>query len=82
MTDTIHPPEDAAPDGDAPDDGVLDDGVPDDGLDAQGLHKPFTIVPGQRQIRSFVLRQGRFTEAQQRALSGTFRPRSQESICL
>ncbi len=67
MTDTIHPPEDAAPDGDAPDDGVLDDGVPDDGLDAQGLHKPFTIVPGQRQIRSFVLRQGRFTEAQQRA---------------
>ncbi|MFT4196914.1 MAG: tRNA (guanosine(46)-N7)-methyltransferase TrmB [Pseudoxanthomonas sp.] len=29
--------------------------------------KPFTITPGHREIRSFVLRQGRFTEAQQRA---------------
>ena len=29
--------------------------------------KPFTVVEGQRQIRSFVLRQGRFTPAQQRA---------------
>ena len=62
MTDTIHAPED-----DASDDDSLHDGRPDDGLDAQGLHKPFTITPGQRQIRSFVLRQGRFTEAQQRA---------------
>lgn len=67
MTDTIHPPGDDAPDDGPMDDGMLDDGVPDDALDAQGLHKPFTIVPGQRQIRSFVLRQGRFTEAQQRA---------------
>ena len=62
MTDAIHAPED-----DASDDDSLHDGRPDDGLDAQGLHKPFTITPGQRQIRSFVLRQGRFTEAQQRA---------------
>ena len=32
------------------------------------LHrKPYTADPGQRAIRSFVLRQGRFTEAQQRA---------------
>ncbi|MFC3550899.1 tRNA (guanosine(46)-N7)-methyltransferase TrmB [Lysobacter cavernae] len=29
--------------------------------------KPFTIEAGRRQVRSFVLRQGRFTEAQQRA---------------
>lgn len=29
--------------------------------------KPFTVTQGQRQVRSFVLRQGRFTEAQQRA---------------
>ena len=29
--------------------------------------KPFTVEPGRRRIRSFVLRQGRFTEAQQRA---------------
>ena len=29
--------------------------------------KPFTVIEGQRQIRSFVLRQGRFTPAQQRA---------------
>ena len=29
--------------------------------------KPFTLEPGRRRVRSFVLRQGRFTEAQQRA---------------
>ena len=29
--------------------------------------KPFTITDGVRKVRSFVLRQGRFTEAQQRA---------------
>lgn len=29
--------------------------------------KPFTVTEGQRKVRSFVLRQGRFTEAQQRA---------------
>lgn len=29
--------------------------------------KPFTLTEGQRKVRSFVLRQGRFTEAQQRA---------------
>ncbi len=29
--------------------------------------KPFTVTEGRREIRSFVLRQGRFTEAQQRA---------------
>ena len=29
--------------------------------------KPFTVSEGRREIRSFVLRQGRFTEAQQRA---------------
>lgn len=32
------------------------------------LKKPFTEVPGQRQVRSFVLRQGRLTPGQQRAL--------------
>ena len=36
----------------------------DDGL---ALDKPYTIEAGTRKIRSFVLRQGRFTEAQQRA---------------
>ena len=29
--------------------------------------KPFTATEGQRKVRSFVLRQGRFTDAQQRA---------------
>ena len=29
--------------------------------------KPFTLTEGRREVRSFVLRQGRFTEAQQRA---------------
>ena len=32
-------------------------------------NKPYTATPGRREIRSFVLRQGRFTEAQQRAFS-------------
>ena len=31
--------------------------------------RPYTAIPGRREIRSFVLRQGRFTEAQQRAFS-------------
>lgn len=35
--------------------------------DDDGLLKPFTLTPGVRQVRSFVLRQGRFTPAQQRA---------------
>jgi tRNA (guanine-N7-)-methyltransferase len=35
---------------------------------AKAPAKPFTATEGRRQIRSFVLRQGRFTEAQQRAL--------------
>ena len=34
---------------------------------AKAPPKPFTVVEGRREIRSFVLRQGRFTEAQQRA---------------
>src|SRR3546814_15231693 len=29
--------------------------------------KPFTVEEGRRRVRSFVLRQGRFTPAQQRA---------------
>ena len=37
-------------------------------MDAKSLKKPFTEVPGQRQVRSFVLRQGRLTAGQQRAL--------------
>ena len=58
MSHPVRPPED-----------VLDDGMPDDGagVDAHGLDLPFTVAPGQRRIRSFVLRQGRFTPAQQRA---------------
>ena len=53
MSHPGRPPEDA-----------LDDEV---GVDAHGLDLPFTVEPGQRRIRSFVLRQGRFTPAQQRA---------------
>lgn len=34
---------------------------------AKAPPKPFTVTEGRREIRSFVLRQGRFTEAQQRA---------------
>ncbi len=34
---------------------------------AKAPPKPFTATEGQRKVRSFVLRQGRFTEAQQRA---------------
>ena len=34
---------------------------------AKAPPKPFTAEPGRRQVRSFVLRQGRFTPAQQRA---------------
>ena len=34
---------------------------------AKAPPKPFTVVEGRREVRSFVLRQGRFTEAQQRA---------------
>ena len=34
---------------------------------AKAPAKPFTVTEGRREIRSFVLRQGRFTEAQQRA---------------
>lgn len=32
--------------------------------------KPFTVTDGVRKVRSFVLRQGRFTDAQQRAFDG------------
>ncbi|MGO4777008.1 tRNA (guanosine(46)-N7)-methyltransferase TrmB, partial [Lysobacter sp. 2RAB21] len=34
---------------------------------AKAPPKPFTVEEGRRQVRSFVLRQGRFTPAQQRA---------------
>ena len=34
---------------------------------AKAPAKPFTLTEGRREVRSFVLRQGRFTEAQQRA---------------
>ncbi len=34
---------------------------------AKAPPKPFTVTEGQRKVRSFVLRQGRFTDAQQRA---------------
>lgn len=34
---------------------------------AKAPAKPFTLTPGHREVRSFVLRQGRFTDAQQRA---------------
>ena len=43
----------------------MTDPVSSDG--AKTPPKPFTVEEGRRQIRSFVLRQGRFTEAQQRA---------------
>ena len=34
--------------------------------------KPFTVEPGHRRIRSFVLRQGRFSDAQQRAFADSW----------
>ncbi len=34
-----------------------------------GPSKPFTGAPGRRQVRSFVLRQGRLTQAQERAFA-------------
>ena len=37
-------------------------------MEPKTLKKPFTEVPGQRQVRSFVLRQGRLTQGQERAL--------------
>ena len=37
-------------------------------MEPKPLKKPFTEVPGQRQVRSFVLRQGRLTQGQERAL--------------
>lgn len=37
------------------------------GTDGKVPPKPYTATPGERRIRSFVLRQGRFTPAQQRA---------------
>jgi tRNA (guanine-N7-)-methyltransferase len=37
-------------------------------VEPKTLKKPFTEVPGQRQVRSFVLRQGRLTQGQERAL--------------
>ena len=40
---------------------------PFDSAGAKAPAKPFTVEEGHRAIRSFVLRQGRFTEAQQRA---------------
>ena len=52
MTGTMRPPHDDA-------DETLHDG--------RELEQPFTVEPGQRKIRSFVLRQGRFSPAQQRA---------------
>ncbi|MDX1549759.1 MAG: tRNA (guanosine(46)-N7)-methyltransferase TrmB [Lysobacter spongiicola] len=39
----------------------------DDASSRRAPPKPFTVTEGHRQIRSFVLRQGRFTPAQQRA---------------
>ena len=36
------------------------------------VRKPFTVEPGHRAIRSFVLRQGRFTPAQQRAFDASW----------
>ena len=36
----------------------------DFGTERIARDQPFTVAPGRRQIRSFVLRQGRFTPAQ------------------
>src|SRR5690554_344051 len=40
---------------------------PREGMSQANRDKPYTVDPGRRAIRSFVLRQGRFTPAQQRA---------------
>src|SRR5690606_12600927 len=43
------------------------DGPAGPGMSQAGRGKPYTDDPERRRVRSFVLRQGRFTEAQQRA---------------
>ena len=40
---------------------------PFDSAGSKAPPKPFTVSEGRREVRSFVLRQGRFTPAQQRA---------------
>ena len=40
---------------------------PFDSAGSKAPPKPFTVNEGRREVRSFVLRQGRFTPAQQRA---------------
>lgn len=62
------------PGGHAPDHPHPDPGHSQSGHSAVGhsdldhaFDQPFTVEPGQRKIRSFVLRQGRFSPAQQRA---------------
>ena len=52
MTGTMRPPRDDSA---------------DEAAGGRELEQPFTVEPGQRKIRSFVLRQGRFSPAQQRA---------------
>lgn len=42
---------------------------PSTGDGAKTPPKPFTVEPGRRKVRSFVLRQGRFSPAQQRAFA-------------
>lgn len=39
---------------------------------AKAPPKPFTVTAGRREVRSFVLRQGRFTPAQQRAFDAAW----------
>lgn len=39
---------------------------------AKAPAKPFTVTAGRREVRSFVLRQGRFTPAQQRAFDAAW----------
>lgn len=41
----------------------------DQGASDTGPRKPYTGEPGRRQVRSFVLRQGRLTDAQERAFA-------------
>ena len=45
----------------------MSDDATDDSRPGKVPPKPFTVTEGHRQVRSFVLRQGRFTPAQQRA---------------
>ncbi|MBS7458355.1 tRNA (guanosine(46)-N7)-methyltransferase TrmB [Coralloluteibacterium stylophorae] len=60
---------------DASDDASCDEGT---GARPGAARKPFTVHPGRREVRSFVLRQGRLTPAQDKAMQAEWPRRGLE----